>query len=136
MTLDSNLWYMFKYFHHQSMRPHTEQNHYEMVLIHHLLDIDVKFHSNVRMCRKIFPTYLPYSILSEHVTTNIIFLFCLSTFHILYLRSNVPRTLPSNLVATDSHSFSAMSDATFLAENWKRKKLNIIKTSKLFWKLF
>ena len=48
---------------------------------------------------------------------------------IVALPLNVPRTLPSSLVATESHNFSEMSAATFLAVKQgarrNKQKLNI-----------
>ena len=48
---------------------------------------------------------------------------------IIALPLNVPRTLPSSLVATESHNFSEMSAATFLAVKQgtrrNKQKLNI-----------
>ena len=48
---------------------------------------------------------------------------------IIALPLNVPSTLPSSLVATESHNFSEMSAATFLAVKQgarrNKQKLNI-----------
>ena len=48
---------------------------------------------------------------------------------IIALPLNVPRTLPSSLVATESHNFAEMSAATFLAVKQgagrNNQKLNI-----------
>lgn len=40
----------------------------------------------------------------------------------MYSLVNVPMTLPSSLLATESHSWAAMSAATFFAKRCKEKK--------------